>query len=172
MGNFAAMNILHNMLLSGYYTDDCTFFDMALKVLPLKTNLTILNDGEQLMSYLFSHSDNLPDVLFPDLSISRKTGFECLSEIKETNELKGLPAVMCSTSYPQKILYEQDIINVLLKIGAQTYVRKPGDIEQLKRVIYNALITVTEKTEKVRGEIREVSIPSSHNIFNHSIKTS
>src|SRR5450759_3766148 len=90
-----------NILLADDDTDDCFFFDKALRETPIATHLTIVHDGEQLMDYLSKNSEHLPDVLFLDLSMPRKTGFECLSEIKENKKLKDLPVVMFSTSFPQ-----------------------------------------------------------------------
>jgi CheY-like chemotaxis protein len=155
-----------NILLAEDDTDDCIFFAKALKAVPISTQLTIVHDAERLMNYLATNSLNLPDVLFLDLSMPRKTGFECLAEIKESAKLQFLPVVMCSTSYPQNMIYEQDMIKTLLKIGAHAYIRKPGDIEQLKVVIHNALITVTEKSAQNKlGEIRIQPVQSANHIF-------
>jgi CheY-like chemotaxis protein len=165
--NFAGMNIKPlNILLADDDVDDCIFFDKALKALPLATILTTVHDGEQLMNYLADHAENLPDVLFLDLSMPRKTGFECLSEIKESNKLKYLPVVMCSTSYPKDMIYEQDMINMLIKIGAHIYIRKPGGFEQLKKVIHEALITIAEKAaDNIAGEMHMQYIPTDKNIL-------
>lgn len=133
-----------NVLLADDDTDDCSFFDKALREIPITTHLTIVHDGEQLMNYLSKNSEHLPDVLFLDLSMPRKTGFECLSEIKENEKLKDLPVVMFSTSFPQDMNYEKNMINMLLKIGANHYIRKSGNFAQLKQVIHNALNKVVE----------------------------
>ncbi len=132
------------ILLADDDTDDCRFFEKALKELPIATHLTTVYDGEQLMNYLFEHSDHLPDILFLDLSMPRKTGFECLSEIKEDIKLKKLPVVMFSTSFPRDLNYEQDMIKMLYSIGAKYYIRKPNDFTKLKQFIHKAIIIVTE----------------------------
>ena len=87
-----------NLLLADDDLDDCTFFKDALEELPLSATLSTVHDGVQLMSYLLSRSDDLPDVLFLDLNMSRKSGFECLSEIKLNDKLKAIPVVIFSTS--------------------------------------------------------------------------
>ena len=51
-----------------------------------------------------------PDILFLDLSMPRKNGFECLYEIKENEKLKHMPVVMFSTSFQNSNNYEQRII--------------------------------------------------------------
>lgn len=142
-----------NILLADDDTDDCFFFNEAIKELPLSTHLTIVSNGEQLMNYLFENSEHLPDVLFLDLNMPRKTGFECLAEIKENEKLKELIVVMFSTSYPREMSYEQNLINMLSRIGAYHYIRKPGDFPQLKEAIHHALTMVVEKislTNKVK----------------------
>jgi CheY-like chemotaxis protein len=139
------MNVTQlNVLLADDDIDDCSFFDKALREIPIATHLTIVHDGEQLINYLSKNSEHLPDVLFLDLSMPRKTGFECLSEIKENKKLKDLPVVMFSTSFPQDMNYEENMINMLLKIGAHDYIRKSSDFAQLKQVIHNTLNKMVE----------------------------
>ncbi len=143
-----------NILLADDDTDDCNFFEKALEEISIATKLQIVNDGEELMNYL---SDNLvrtqnytplPDVIFLDLSMPRKTGFECLTEIKQNEKLKDIQVVMFSTSYLRDYDYEKQIINILKGLGADDYIRKRGGFEQLKQVINEALIKVKEKRGK------------------------
>ena len=65
-----------NVLLADDDIDDQNFFKKALEVVPLNTNLTIVADGEELMTYLFENSERLPHVLFLDINMPRKNGFE------------------------------------------------------------------------------------------------
>lgn len=127
-----------NILLADDDIDDRIFFKEALEVLPLKTNLTTVSEGEELMAYLFENSDNLPHVLFLDINMPRKNGFECLTEIKQSEKLKDLPVVMFSTSN------SQDNINILFKKGADIYVRKPANFMELVQVINHTLPVATE----------------------------
>jgi CheY-like chemotaxis protein len=133
-----------NILLADDDKDDCFLFREALSEIPLDTSLETVHDGEQLMNYLYAHADNLPHVLFLDLNMPKKNGFECLTEIKHTNNLKHLPVIMFSTSYPRDMHYEQDIIKVLYNIGAQDYIRKPEDFNKLKQVIHKMLTKITD----------------------------
>ena len=52
------------------------------------------------------HTLHLPNILFMDLSMPRRTGFECLHEIKESVLLKELPAVVLTVSLPSDVSYE------------------------------------------------------------------
>jgi CheY-like chemotaxis protein len=134
-----------NILLADDDTDDCSFFKKALKEIPVATNLTIVSDGEQLMDYLSGNSEHLPDVLYLDLSMPRKNGFECLTEIKESEKFKDLIVVVFSTSFPRDMIYEDKMIKLLLKIGAYDYIRKSGDFAQLTQIIQKTLNVVAEK---------------------------
>jgi len=128
-----------NILLADDDTDDCPFFKKALGELLISTNLTTVHDGEQLMQLLTNETNELPDVLFLDLNMPRKNGFECLSEIKQNKKLKDLSLVMLSTSN------SKDTISMVFKIGAHVYIHKPGDFAQLKQVIHHALPIAIEK---------------------------
>ena len=99
------------ILLADDDTDDRSFFEKAIKQIPIATSLTTFNDGEQLMNYFSSNPEKLHDVLFLDLSMPRKTGFECLSEIMENEKLKNIPVIVFTTSLGRgKILLSISII--------------------------------------------------------------
>ena len=134
-----------NIVLADDDADDCFFFEKALKEIPIEINLSIVRDGDQLLSYLFENIEHLPDVIFLDLSMPRKTGFECLQEIKENDKLKNIHVVMLSTSYPRDMAYEQGMIKMLNGIGAANFIRKPNDYTQIKDLIHNELKMVIEK---------------------------
>ena len=134
------MSIKHlNILLADDDIDDCNFFKNALEELSLSAQLTTVHDGEQLMNYLSENSQHLPHVLFLDINMPRKTGLECLSEIKRDPALKDIPVVMFSTSN------SWDTINRLFKSGSHIYIHKPSDFTQLKQVIHHALPIAAEK---------------------------
>jgi CheY-like chemotaxis protein len=136
------------ILLADDDKDDCFLFREALSELPIPTDLETVYDGEQLMDHLTEHADDLPDVLFLDLNMPRKNGFECLSEIKHNDKLKELPVIMFSTSYPRDMHYENDIMKLLYKIGAKDYIRKPENFNLLKEVIHKILQKVAEDLPK------------------------
>ena len=108
------------ILLADDDIDDCIFFKEAVDELMLSTHLTIVHDGEQLMQLLTNETNELPDVLFLDLNMPRKNGFECLSEIKLNKKLKQLPVIIFSTSF------EQEVVNRLYQNVAQYFIRKPS----------------------------------------------
>ena len=138
-----------NILLVDDDKDDCIFFDTTLKKLSHPTHLTTVHDGEELMSYLSKNSNRLPDVIFLDLNMPRKNGFECLVEIKENEKLKDLNVIMFSTSIPQDKNYEREMIASLFKIGAIYFIRKSSDFNLLKQDIDDSLKKVIEKIRSI-----------------------
>ncbi len=127
-----------NILLADDDSDDCYFFKEALKESTLTTHLTVVNDGEQLMQLLTNETTILPDVLFLDLNMPRKNGFECLAEIKRNEKLKQLPVIIYSTTFHKKIG------DLLYKNGANYYIGKPSEIAQLKNVVRQTLTFIAE----------------------------
>jgi CheY-like chemotaxis protein len=127
-----------NILLADDDADDCLFFKEALVELPMSMNLIAVHDGEQLMHLLINETIDLPDILFLDLNMPRKNGFECLSEIKSSEKLKRLPVIVFSTSF------EQEVVNRLYSNGAHYFIRKPSEFSQYKKIIQQSLELVDQ----------------------------
>ncbi|MEO7767685.1 MAG: response regulator [Ferruginibacter sp.] len=121
------------ILLADDDQDDCLLFKNALADLSLPLKLTIVPDGVELMDMLNQENMPLPDVLFLDLYMPRKSGFECLTEIKNNPRLNQIFVIIFSSSYAP------EVVEQLYKNGAQFYVRKPDNVAQFKKVIYHAL---------------------------------
>jgi CheY-like chemotaxis protein len=130
---------IHHILLADDDTDDCLFFKAVVAEFPLSTSLTTVHDGEELMQLLTNEKNELPHILFLDLNMPRKNGFECLSEIKLSKKLKELPVIIYSTSF------EQEVANLLYKNGAQYFIRKPSEFAQFKKIIHQALTLITQE---------------------------
>jgi CheY-like chemotaxis protein len=116
--------------------DDRLLFQEALNEISVLTQLVTVRDGEQLMDFL---SSTLPDVLFLDLNMPRKDGFQCLVEIKKDDELKGLPVIIFSTSF------QPDVVDKLYEHGAHYYIRKPSNFEHFIKVIHHVLLLITKE---------------------------
>jgi len=127
-----------NILLADDDTDDCIFFKEALQELAIPIELTVVHNGEELMRLLTDRVSELPDILFLDLNMPRKNGFECLSEIKLSKQLRQLPVIIFSTSF------EQEVVNLLYKNGAQHFIRKPSEFSQFKKIIQQSLAPIVK----------------------------
>jgi len=109
--------------------DDRLFFKEAFEEVKIKYDISTFNDGEQLMQYLNQHGNPLPDIIFLDLNMPRKSGMECLREIRQDDRLKRISVAIYSTSSS-----EQDIEDTFVA-GANVYIKKPNDFNMLKKVL-------------------------------------
>ena len=131
---------LYSLLLADDDTDDCMLFKEALEELPLKADLKTVHSGMELMHALASSPGNLPHALFIDLNMPGKTGFECLSEIKNDEKTRKLPIIIHSTSF------DLETVSQLYNSGAHYYIRKPGEFSLLKKVLYKAVIMTAKES--------------------------
>jgi len=138
----------HNLLLADDDIDDCALFKEALDDLSISATLLTVNDGVHLMNFLSANSDNLPDALFLDLNMPRKSGFECISEINLFDKLKSLPVIIFSTSL------NTEVVDLLYQKGAHYYIRKPGEYNKLKKMIFEAitLTSINKSTQPPRDK--------------------
>jgi CheY-like chemotaxis protein len=127
------MCISKNIYLADDDEDDCSFFQDALQQICINSFLTIACDGRELMNILHIPPCPLPDVVFLDLNMPAKNGFECLKEIKSCNTLKKLPIIIFSTTL------QEEAVNQVYKDGASYYIRKPDNFSNLKKVLKKVL---------------------------------
>ncbi|HLP12749.1 MAG TPA: response regulator [Flavobacteriales bacterium] len=118
-----------NILLADDDEDDRLLFKDAFGEIKIKTNVQMVNDGVQLMHYLNNPELNLPDIVFLDLNMPLKSGFECLAEIRSAKRLKDLSVAIYSTSGS-----DEDIEETFVK-GANVYIKKPNDFSVLKKIL-------------------------------------
>jgi len=121
---------MRNIFLAEDDADDRMFFEDALKQLTIPTQLTLSSDGLELMSNL---ETVIPDVIFLDLNMPRKNGFQCLEEIRNTPKLKDIPIVIFSTTA------NDDAVNKTYQLGANYYICKPHSFELLVKAIETVL---------------------------------
>ncbi len=111
--------------------DDCLLFSEALQeICPAnQAQLTITHDGVKLMQALDQTPDAAPQVIFLDLNMPRKNGFECLDEIRRDPKLKNIPIVVFSTNS------NNDVVDRTYSQGANYYICKPQSFQTLKKTI-------------------------------------
>lgn len=117
------------ILLADDDEDDRNFFKEALQEIRVKTSITLMNDGVQLMNYLKDPGNRLPDVIFLDLNMPAKSGFDCLVEIRSDSRLRNLAIAIYSTSSSDENIEEAFVQ------GANIYIKKPNDFSILKSIL-------------------------------------
>jgi two-component system, chemotaxis family, response regulator Rcp1 len=105
----------------------------ALKEHKVFCETAVAGDGIEALAYLRRegpYSDvTRPDIILLDLNMPRKDGREVLKEIKADPQLRRIPVVILTTSQAdQDILHSYDL-------GANCYITKPVDLEQLTTVV-------------------------------------
>jgi CheY-like chemotaxis protein len=123
----------YEIMLADDDSDDCSLFEEALAELPGPNQLHIATNGSELMHMLASGIPRIPDILFLDLNMPLKNGFECLAEIKADHRLRNIPVIVYSTSL------DISVVDLLYEKGAYRYLRKPASFSELKTAIKTAL---------------------------------
>lgn len=134
-----------NIFLADDDEDDRLFFEEALKEVCNDAILTVAEDGDELMEILYRPPVPMPDVIFLDLNMPKKNGFECLAEIKNNGNLRDLPIIIFTTSL------QEESVRKVYNQGANYYVRKPTDYKQLK-VIMRKLLAIDWLKEALQTE--------------------
>lgn len=126
------------ILLADDDEGDRLLFTVAFSELKIKTVVTTVNDGKELMEWLSLNDTPLPYLLFLDLNMPPKDGLECLKEIKSHEKLKDIFIAIYSTSDSEKDM-EDTFLN-----GANVYITKPNDFDLLKLVLEKAVLTASQ----------------------------
>lgn len=116
--------------------DDRLLARQALKAERLANDLHIVEDGAELMDYLYrrgNYSDPAaaprPGLILLDLNMPKLDGREALAQIKADPGLRRIPVVILTTSKA-----EEDVCSSYDN-GASSYITKPVSFEGLANVI-------------------------------------
>ncbi|MCJ7702052.1 MAG: response regulator [Anaerolineales bacterium] len=124
------------ILLAEDDPDDSYLIGEALDESNLKHKLFVVENGEELLDYLYNrgkYSDQeewpRPGLILLDLNMPRKDGREALGEIKSDPDLRRIPIVALTTSQA-----EEDIVSTY-NWGISGYITKPMDFTTLLEVM-------------------------------------
>ena len=129
--------------------DDRLLAQEALEEARLANKLDCVEDGEQLLDYLYRRGPYtalqtapLPGLILLDLNMPRKDGREALQEIKADPVLRRIPVVVLTTSKA-----EEDILRTY-DLGVSSFIVKP--------VSFDALVDVMKALSRYWFEIVEL----------------
>lgn len=134
-----------HLLLADDDIDDCDFFKDAIDEISDLLNLTILNNGVALMEFLLNDSAIHPNLIFLDLNMPKKSGMECIAEIKSSDKLSHIPIIIYSTSL------DHTVVNSLYQMGAHRYIQKPAEFASIKSVIKKVVTLFTDNILEPRS---------------------
>ncbi|MGO4773213.1 response regulator [Flavobacterium sp. W22_SRS_FK3] len=119
-----------------FYTDDdeddLSIFADAVESLKKKIKLQTYTGGEKLLNAIFN-SPPKPNVVFLDLNMPGKNGFDVLEELRNNEEKINIPIIIFSTSN------EPGIIEKCLALGANLFITKPVLMRDITKSIEHAL---------------------------------
>ena len=121
----------------------------ALEENKLSNDLQFVEDGEELIEYLYNkgrykekNKYPKPGLILLDLNMPRKDGREALKEIKRDENLRLIPIVILTTSKA-----EEDVIRSY-NLGVNSFITKP--------VTFDALVEIMKTLSKYWFEIVEL----------------
>jgi CheY-like chemotaxis protein len=123
-------HIMNSVVLADDDPDHGHLFQIILKQVDPSKKLIIVRDGEELLQLL---QTDIPDLLFLDLNMPCKNGFECLIEIRQKPDLKTLPIVVYSSSTQMTDIQRSYIHN------ADLYMVKPFNSVHLRNALESIL---------------------------------
>lgn len=133
-----------NILMADDDLDDQLIASIAFKRLNLAHSLDFVDDGQELMDYLYEKINliqSLPDLILLDFNMPKKDGRMALEEIKNHLKLQHLSVIIFSTSNSEKDM------NYALSKGAEKYIVKPFRYEDLVEIFR----TISEDLESKPG---------------------
>ena len=108
----------------------------SLKKNKLSNNLTLLEDGEQALDFIFcreKYKDKTSSisrmVIFLDLKLPKVNGLEILKQIKSNEKTRKIPVIIVTSSK------EDPDITAAYDLGANSYVVKPVNYEDFVKTI-------------------------------------
>ena len=113
--------------------DDRMLFEEALIEVNNNIKILLFIDGVQLMESLLGTTSIIPSIIFLDINMPKKNGFECLKQIRLSPILKNIPIIMYSTCS------QKDTVDKAYEGGANYFIRKPDNFGVLKKLIHKIL---------------------------------
>ncbi len=124
------------ILLAEDDPDDRLMATEALEESRLANDLKIVEDGEQLMDYLYQRGKfanledwNMPGLILLDLNMPKKDGREALEEIKADQRLRRIPIVVLTTSGEEEDIFRS------YDLGVNSFITKPVSFEGLVEIM-------------------------------------
>jgi CheY-like chemotaxis protein len=139
-------------------SDDRLLMRDAFQETRLTSQLHFVQDGEELMDYLFrrgKYANPLdspsPGLILLDLNMPKKDGREALKEIKGHPLLRLIPVVVLTTSRAEEDVHRS------YELGVNSFITKPVNFEtfiEIIRTLTKYWFEVVQLPKEVRGEQR------------------
>lgn len=124
------------VLLTDDDEDDRLIFQEIFDEMDNNIIVDIVHDGKEMMGFLTNEINSFPHIIFLDLNMPNESGLECLQKIRADVKYNDIAIAIYSTSDSNK-----DIDDTFSN-GANIYITKPGDYDELKKVLKKSLTAV------------------------------
>lgn len=112
--------------------DDRMLFEEALAEVDKSITLTALEDADELL-HILDNPPPVPHLIFVDLNMPRKNGYQLLKEIKSNQSFRRFPVLILTTSA------EEEAIENARLLGANAFITKPSNFASLKAILNKCL---------------------------------
>ena len=110
-------------------TDDTMFFEQLAGTLLPDAKISTMQTGQYLPTDLANGNTPMPDILFLDLNVPVKSGFDILEELRLNEKTAALPVVILTTSS------HKGDIDRLYDMGAHAFLTKPNDLNRFREIL-------------------------------------
>ena len=111
-------------------SDDLNFFQDAVDA--INKNVRLFTMGDDMIKAMHNPPP-APSIVFLDLNMPTKSGFEIINEIKASGAFQGLPLIVYSTAS------DNYTVNKCRQLGACLYIVKPTSMAALKAALQKVL---------------------------------
>ncbi|MBF2026986.1 MAG: response regulator [Oscillatoriales cyanobacterium C42_A2020_001] len=122
------MSSLRTIVLVEDNPDDERLTTRALRRGKIVNEILVARNGEEALNLIFS-LDPLPCVILLDLKLPKVDGLEVLRQLRANERTRLLPVVVLTSSSEERDIVES------YSLGANSYVRKPVEIEQFTEAV-------------------------------------
>ena len=135
--------------------DNLELMKFLKKHFSYKFQVFTANDGEQALEKLKSI---FPDIIISDIKMPKISGIQLCKKVKSTLETKHIPFILLTAKNDESLKLKA------LSSGANSYIEKPFNLNELDLVVHNLLETGKnlEKRFKSRDQGNSVPIPENN----------
>ena len=116
--------------------DDAELFQEALEEMNDHWDFQHFENAQAALAAWTGAKEKLPDVIFLDLNLPQFSGWEILQQLRQSDHLAAIPVIMYTTSSRKN---ESELARDL---GANFFITKPSDYNELKRLLAEVLTNV------------------------------
>lgn len=119
--------------------DDRNLFKRAIDEIDIPVKLYLVENGQEVLSLLSHQATARPDVIFLDVNMPVMDGWECLKELRATEEYKNVPLIIYSTTS------QRHHVKKALLLGAQCLITKPDSFNRIKEILTTVISDFPQK---------------------------